>query len=262
MSLSNITNSLSSAQNAIAAAPASIVAALPQLPTLPTFPSIPQLPSVPNLSNLLPSLPSLPSIPGLPSLPGLGALLGGSKSKSKSASATNAVDVVGVFDDSFNQLFNLARPIKANINPSSKIMDHPIEGGATSSDFRIILPTEIELSLICSSDEYKSAYQQIKTVYLAGQTVTVKTRADTYLNMMISGMPHDETPDMYNAIAVALKLREIIFVTTQYQSLPPSQVQNSDDQSTVKAGEATPKTPSLAFQGLAAAKSLVSGLIH
>ncbi len=155
-------------------------------------------------------------------------------------------DVVAVYDSSWNQVFPLARAMKINVLPTSKLMDHPIEDGATRTDFRIFNPTEIELSVICTSRQYKSVYQQIKSAYLSGDVFFVTSKADTYSNMMIQAMPHDEIPDMFDVISVAIKMRQVILVATQYQPLPAAQVQDPNDQSTVNTGATTPKPgPSL-----------------
>lgn len=155
-------------------------------------------------------------------------------------------DVVAVFDSSYNQVFQLARSMKLNVLPSSKLMDHPIENGATRSDFRVFNPTDLELSVVCTSDNYQAVYQQIKTAYLSGDVFFVTSKADTYSNMMIQAIPHDEIPDMFDVITVAIKMREVILVQTQYQPLPAAQVRDVNDQSTVNTGATTPRPgPSL-----------------
>jgi hypothetical protein len=152
------------------------------------------------------------------------------------------VDVVGVFDnDTFEQLFLTARPMKANINRQQKIMDHPIESGAIVSDFAIVLPVEIELSMVLGGAEYETMYQTIKTYFLSQQMVTIQTKADVFSDMLIQAMPHEETPEMFDAIPLALKLREVQLVTVQYQSLPPTAVQAPTDQSTVQGGAQQPQ---------------------
>ena len=76
-----------------------------------------------------------------------------------------ASDVVGVFDANFNQVFRLARPVKAQIHETSKPMEHPVETGIIITDHRIILPVEIEFSLILPPGEYRPVYQQIKQFF-------------------------------------------------------------------------------------------------
>lgn len=148
------------------------------------------------------------------------------------------VDVVGVFDSDFNQLFADGRPIKANVLEQSKVMDHPLETGATISDHRVILPVEIELTMILGSrGEYRDTYNEIKALFSQVDTLVVQTRTGTYANMIIEKMPHDETPDVFDAIPLVVKLREVQFVTAQFQALPPKAVAKKRNASTVKRGE-------------------------
>lgn len=153
------------------------------------------------------------------------------------------VDVVGVFDnDTFDQLFSTARPMKANVTRQQKIMDHPIELGSLVSDFAIILPVEIELSMLLTGSEYEAMYQEIKLYWSTQTLVSVQTKADTFSNMLIQAMPHEETPEMFDVIPLALKLREVQMVTVQYQALPPPAVAAPTDASTVQRGAQQPQT--------------------
>ena len=151
-----------------------------------------------------------------------------------------AEDQVAVFDASYNQIFPMARAVKANVMLMTKLMDHPIEDGSIRTDFRIVMPAEIDLSVICSGDDYADVYQQIKTSYLSGDIFTVQTKADTYFNMMFQSIPHEESPDMFDVLAVGVRMREVLIVETQYQALPADQVQNTNDQSTVETGTTAP----------------------
>jgi hypothetical protein len=153
----------------------------------------------------------------------------------------SAVDEVAIFDSSYNQAFSAARIVKVTVSPTSKLMSHPIEDGSMRTDFRVIMPTEIEISMICpsggvSGPSFADIYQEINQSYLAGDIFTVATKADTYANMMIESLPHAEDPDMFDAITVAIKMKEVIIVTTQYQALPADQTKNTNDQSTVETG--------------------------
>lgn len=156
------------------------------------------------------------------------------------------VDVVGIYDnDTFDQIFNTARPVKANINRQAKVMEHPIESGALVQDFIIILPVEIELSLLLTGDEYAATYQAIKNYFLTGTQVSIQTRADVFPNMLIQGMPHEESPDMFDVIPLALKFKQIQQVLVQYQQLSATQTTQPQDQSTVNAGAKQPQESAL-----------------
>ena len=152
-----------------------------------------------------------------------------------------SADMVAVLDQDFNQLFGDARPMKAMVNESAEVMQHPVETGVKISDHVVFLPTEIELGVFLTSrgnvQDYRSVYQQIKQVYLSNQLITVQTRTDSYPSMLITAIPHDESGDMFDAVMVAIKLQQVIFVTPQFGALPESKVKNKTKASTVAKGE-------------------------
>lgn len=153
--------------------------------------------------------------------------------------ASAASDVVAVLNADLLQVFETARPIKATVKEEAKAMDHPLETGATITDHRVILPVEIELALVLASEEYREVYQQIRALFLSSELLTVQTRTGSYPNMLIVGIPHDESPDMMDAAAVAVKLKEAQFVQPQYAAL---KVKDPANASTVQRGEQQPKT--------------------
>jgi hypothetical protein len=126
--------------------------------------------------------------------------------------STAAVDTVAVFDSSFNQLFQNARPLQDTVRENSRVMDHPLESGQLISDYKIILPIEIEIPVIINAAFYLGTYQQIKAAYLSSELLTVQTRAASYSSMIISEMPRQEDPEKYDAITVLLKFRQVQLV--------------------------------------------------
>jgi hypothetical protein len=155
-------------------------------------------------------------------------------------------DVVAIVDpDSGTQLFTAAESMKANVSPTSRLMDHPLEDGSPVTDYRIIEPITIELGLLFSALNLDSTYGDISDAFADGTFLTVRTNADTFDNMVIQGMPHDETPDMFGMIAMSIRLREVNLITVQYQALPANQVANPTDQSTVDSGETQPQSSAL-----------------
>lgn len=164
---------------------------------------------------------------------------------------SSSADAVAVFDDSFNQVFEQANSMKVNVIETSKVMEHPVEDGTTITDHRVLMPDEIELSLILSGSNFRSVYQQIKQIYRAGTLLTVQTKTDTYSNMIISDMPHDESGDMFDAVLIAVRMKQVLFVTAQFGTLPQSKVANKSQSSTVKKGQqqSTAATPEQTARG-------------
>lgn len=144
-----------------------------------------------------------------------------------------AFDTVAVFDQDFNQIFKEARAIKAVVKEQAKVMEHPIETGAVITDHRVILPVEIELSLILKPANYQDTYKVIRSYYLNSTLLVVQTKTAIYENQLISAIPHEETPDLYDAIALTLSLRQALFVTPAGGISP----ENPTDTTTVDRGQ-------------------------
>lgn len=154
--------------------------------------------------------------------------------------------------DTFDQLFADANEMRIDVRETSKVMDHPVETGVTLSDHHVINPVQIELSLIIKSQFYASTFQQIKSAFVNATLLAVQTNAGVYSNMIIAELPHEEDPEMFDAIKVGLRLREVLFVapasitqtsgnvnlTTASQDYAPANPENGN---TVNRGLQTPK---------------------
>lgn len=158
---------------------------------------------------------------------------------------TAAQDVVAVLTSDFSQVFVDARAIKLTIQQDSKVMEHPVEDGSTVTDFRVINPVAAELSVICAKVDYASTYQQIRDLFKRGQLLIVQTRVDSFSSMIIEKIPHEETAEIYDGIAMSIGLKQAKFVTPQYSALPPRKVARPKDSDTAKRGQQQP-TPAKA----------------
>lgn len=174
-----------------------------------------------------------------------------------------ATDSVAVFDQNYTQLFRNARAIKAVIKEQAKVMEHPVESGAIITDHRIIMPIEIDLSLILSSADYQDVYAAIKQYYLNATLIIVQTRSGIYQNQLISALPHEEDPNMYDALTIALSLKEVYMVTAQY-AVAPKQPSNSNTtnrgtQQSTQATSSQMTTAQNGFYGLQKFRNYLSG---
>jgi len=89
----------------------------------------------------------------------------------------------------------------------------------------VFQPVEIELPVMVIGRRGGSLYGEIRELFRAAVILTVQTRAETYDNMLLTAMPHDERPEEFDALTITLQLREAIFVETTYggavQVTPP-----------------------------------------
>lgn len=131
---------------------------------------------------------------------------------------TQSVDVVGVFNSNFQQVFENARPVKALVRNYEKVMEHPIETGQVISDYKVDMPIEVYLSVIVTARYYRDVYQEILALKKTAELLSIQTRATIYNDMIISDMPHEETTELYDTLTIALKFRQVQIakVTTTY----------------------------------------------
>ena len=154
---------------------------------------------------------------------------------------TQTQDVVAVYDADFLQLFVDARALKATVSETAKVMEHPVESGATITDHRIIDPITIELSIILSSVNYVDTYQRIKSEFLKTNLLTVQTKTGRYPSMIIQAIPHEESPEYFDTITIAISLKQVFLVEAQYGTLPPTKVKSAKNSDTADLGQQSGK---------------------
>jgi len=152
---------------------------------------------------------------------------------------TSVVDVVAVFDADFNQVFPDAAPMSASINQTATFFKHPLEDSRQRTDHIIFNPVEAVLTVVLTGAEYRQVYQQIKQIYNTQTALVFRTKVDTFENMYLQGMPHDETPENYDSVVVSLSLQETQFGTTVVTFQPA----NTEDTDTVDRGQQEPGEP-------------------
>lgn len=139
---------------------------------------------------------------------------------------TSNADAVGIFNsDTLQQVFENARPLRADVRETSMVMNHPVETGVVLSDHHIINQVEITILLMINSQFYNSTYEQIRASFIAADKLFVQTRTGVYNNMIIADMPHLEDTEHFDAITMALHLKEIIFIVPNSVS-PTAQPSN------------------------------------
>lgn len=181
------------------------------------------------------------------------SLMSGAQSAISLLGSSLAVDVVRITDELGNQMFASARAMRAAVDRSSELCEHPLETGNTIADFKVIKPNVAQLAVFIPSDAYGSAYKEIEQAYINSTSMIVQTRASTFANMVITDMPHDESPDLGDIVAISITLKEVFWFTSSVETMPAKEVAANkktgakSDASTVKQGqkaasEATPAT--------------------
>lgn len=126
------------------------------------------------------------------------------------------------------------------VTDQMRMMEHPVENGAKITDYEVREPVQISLTASLSTADQSAAsgaYNELKQLYTGGAPLMVKTSADVYGNMLVSGMPYDELPQNYDRVVFNLALKEVITVNAQHAPLAADQVRNPSDASTVSTGQ-------------------------
>src|ERR1700746_2218343 len=113
---------------------------------------------------------------------------------------TTTLDVVGLFDSNFNQVFATSRPVRANVVEESTMFKHPLETGYKISDHRIIEPVEINMIVKLPEATFRDVYNSLRAGFKAGTAYTIRTRTGNYPNMILAAVPHEERPEDWESI--------------------------------------------------------------
>ncbi len=151
-----------------------------------------------------------------------------------------SADLVAVTEgDTGRQVFQGARPLRVSVAESAKLMAHPLEDGSNIVDHRIVLPIGVSLSVILRANDYRETYQEIRRIFRRSTRLTIQTKTDTYPNLYLQDIPHEEDPALFDTITMILQFIETQIAVVQVLALPPAAVANPADTSTSERGEQT-----------------------
>lgn len=138
-----------------------------------------------------------------------------------------AVDTVSVLNSSLQQVFPEARPMRVSVREYCRTLDHPIESGQIITDYSVIMPMEIDYQAIIEARYYRAIYQEIRSLFFNKELLSVQTRSGNYQNMIIAEMPHEETPDLFDALPISIRLRQVQVVQSTPVFAPADKVMSS-----------------------------------
>ncbi|MDU4749074.1 MAG: hypothetical protein E6X99_23085 [Pantoea sp.] len=163
-------------------------------------------------------------------------LIGSVQAASAIISSSLARDVVRITDAEGNSLFQNARVMRATVREESTLFEHPLEDGNKVADQKIIKPVAIQFAAIMTGDAYGATYNALRNAYHKSTPLIVQTKTGSYANQYLESMPHEETPEAGDSIAIALTFREVQFFKPDVQSLPATEVAPSAKSRTDAAG--------------------------
>lgn len=155
-------------------------------------------------------------------------------------------DLVFILDEKYKQILPKAKIVDVRVKTSARTMEHPIENGSIITDHRILLPTEIDLTVVLNSQDYSDIFSSILQYYIQGTLLVVQTKVCVYQNMVLTEIPHSENSEMLDAIAIILSFKQVQLVSAQYNISPKKQantntVQKGTQQGTTANGDQTEK---------------------
>lgn len=153
--------------------------------------------------------------------------------------ANESEPVIAILDEDGEQLFETVSILDVSVGESKTYSNHTLENGEVATDNAITNQNRINLQLVLDPDDYIEVFSEIKTLFNDNAVFSIQTRVDTYENMYIEAMPHEEGPSMANTVAINLSLVEQQISSTTSQELSASDVSSTADQSTVKSGQKT-----------------------
>lgn len=152
-----------------------------------------------------------------------------------------ASDFVAVFDVGLNQLFPNALKMRVEARPTAELVEHPLETGTLVVDHIIYNPIQLDLFVMLSTEDYRAAYQKIRQVYFSAEgPLSVQTRADTFDNMYIQGIPHEERTEHYDAVSMTIRLKQVRVEGTIAVFEPEQDIDNTTEDGGEKNPEESP----------------------
>lgn len=142
--------------------------------------------------------------------------------------------VTAILDSAGSQVFETAGIIGVSAASSKVYAQHTLENGAPISDHSFDLPDQLTLRCILDPDDYIEVYRRIKRAFSQNTAFIIQTKVDTYSNMYIEALPHEE--DRKNTIALSLDFVQQRFQRASITSLPASSVANLADSDTRSSG--------------------------
>ena len=130
--------------------------------------------------------------------------------------------------------------MSAEVVEDCKLSEHPLEDGKISVDNKVILPTEINVQVTLSAQDYQDKLALLKKYKNENQMIYVETKFGSYPNMQIVNMPCSMNINNINRLTFTIKLREVL-VSGEDKAIPD----NVGDSDTVDTGTQTGITKTL-----------------
>lgn len=156
---------------------------------------------------------------------------------------------IAILDQDYNKLLDQIIILDVKVKQDKLAMQHTIETGSVITDYTVLRPVEIDISILINTPDYQDIYFQILGYYENSTLLTIQTKTAIYENQFLTSIPHVENAEMYNAFAMVLKFQQAQIVQATYNVSPKypsnSQIVNrgtqqataANDQQTINAAQ-------------------------
>lgn len=135
-----------------------------------------------------------------------------------------SVDVVRITDSTGRQVFTEARVIKVGVLEDSELFQHPQETGNKLTDYKIDKPVVIQMGAMVPIDSYNQIYQSLVDAKQRGEEFIVQTKAKAFPNMIIKALPHEESAEYGDCLALQINFEQVLWYVTSTETLPATEV--------------------------------------
>ena len=150
---------------------------------------------------------------------------------------TSTQDLVAVLEDgSLTQVFAASQPMRVSVREDGKLTQFPVEDGTTRSDHFGVQPIQVTIDFLLNEDT-RNAFSELRAAFAEKRILAVQTKVAVYFSLIITAIPHDETPEGGSTITVPVVLQEWRAIQPEYGELPPQKVVEKKQASTVKRGQ-------------------------
>lgn len=163
-----------------------------------------------------------------------------------------------VYNQFDNEVLGGMSVLSYNVTNDSQFIEHPIESGAMIADHHVFNPIEITCKVAMpyksslldipdvqdfifgNSESFDTTYNQLKDYYKSSVPLKIKTEADVYSNMYITGLPTDVDSNTADRQIFYITFKEALEVEPQYTKMPAGKVKNASNAGYNKTGEVLP----------------------
>lgn len=120
------------------------------------------------------------------------------------------------------------------VSTSSRLTKHPVETGAQIADHKVFEPARIEMRMAFPSLLYDSVFKQLQKLYRESAWLAVLAKNRVYHNMVITDIPHEETPKRANRLVFNIAFEEVL--RAESTGLSVGDVANPEDSDFASVG--------------------------